>query len=285
MSTSTSGAGLITAPAIVDIDKKVLPNLIHFPDASASADPQIPTNFQPESVNSKRNSNPPLTTSKPRDVAAAVANFRPTHKEVITGIAPHVYDERRTKSRRRRSLNGARRERSVTRRPSASFDFYQSGMHGSAGPPTHGGGLSRRSSRSSDGFNPRPVAPPTITYNTASSLKWSASSPLRISAVIAVDDVDKLFADQDQEQGLSVKNESEANTDSASVTLPTLADHRRRKSRLFRLELIPGKRNGSGDSDSSPPSSTDGVCSRKPKWRIDIQVLRSIGLKIKSSKK
>ncbi|KAG5644122.1 hypothetical protein DXG03_009068 [Asterophora parasitica] len=39
----------------------------------------------------------------PPVISAAIANFRPTPKEVIKGLAPHVFDERRNRDRRRRS--------------------------------------------------------------------------------------------------------------------------------------------------------------------------------------
>ncbi|KAF8060795.1 hypothetical protein FPV67DRAFT_1511581 [Lyophyllum atratum] len=46
-------------------------------------------------------SSPPLAA--PSAISAAIARFRPTPKEVISGIAPHVFDERRTRRRRSHS--------------------------------------------------------------------------------------------------------------------------------------------------------------------------------------
>ncbi|KAF8798353.1 hypothetical protein BYT27DRAFT_7203449 [Phlegmacium glaucopus] len=41
--------------------------------------------------------------------AEAIANFKPTHREVISGIAPHVFDERkRRRSQRRASSSSSR---------------------------------------------------------------------------------------------------------------------------------------------------------------------------------
>jgi hypothetical protein len=36
-------------------------------------------------------------------IAEAIANFKPTHREVISGIAPHVFDERMKRQRQRRA--------------------------------------------------------------------------------------------------------------------------------------------------------------------------------------
>lgn len=42
--------------------------------------------------------------------AEAIANFKPTHREVISGIAPHVFDERRKKrSRSQRRASSPKR--------------------------------------------------------------------------------------------------------------------------------------------------------------------------------
>ena len=35
--------------------------------------------------------------------AEAIANFKPTHREVISGIAPHVFDERKKRRSQRRA--------------------------------------------------------------------------------------------------------------------------------------------------------------------------------------
>ena len=35
--------------------------------------------------------------------AEAIANFKPTHREVISGIAPHVFDERKRRRSQRRA--------------------------------------------------------------------------------------------------------------------------------------------------------------------------------------
>ena len=55
--------------------------------------------------------------------AEAIANFKPTHREVISGIAPHVFDERKTRRKRsqRRASSPSRTywcERSGGKRPS-----------------------------------------------------------------------------------------------------------------------------------------------------------------------
>lgn len=58
---------------------------------------------------------PTSTTIHDQDtLTAAIANFKPTPKEVISGIAPHVFDDRRI--RRRRNSTGRPR-----RRPSMVF--------------------------------------------------------------------------------------------------------------------------------------------------------------------
>ncbi|KAF8893250.1 hypothetical protein CPB85DRAFT_228380 [Mucidula mucida] len=59
-------------------------------------------------------------------LSAAIANFKPTPKEVISGIAPHVFDDRRV--RRRRNSTGRPRRRPSTgqacelRRPRTSAE-------------------------------------------------------------------------------------------------------------------------------------------------------------------
>ena len=40
--------------------------------------------------------------------AEAIANFKPTHREVISGIAPHVFDERRRRRSQRRVSSPSR---------------------------------------------------------------------------------------------------------------------------------------------------------------------------------
>lgn len=42
----------------------------------------------------------PRIVHDPAAIAAAIANFRPTPKQVINGIAPHVFDERKRRPRR-----------------------------------------------------------------------------------------------------------------------------------------------------------------------------------------
>lgn len=59
-------------------------------------------------------------------LAAAIANFKPTPKEVISGIAPHVFDER--KRRRRRSMR-----RSSTR-PYSTGDLTVKRVGGESSP-------------------------------------------------------------------------------------------------------------------------------------------------------
>ncbi|KAK0199536.1 hypothetical protein DFS33DRAFT_226614 [Desarmillaria ectypa] len=48
-------------------------------------------------------------------LAAAIANFKPTSREVISGIAPHVFEDRRYLQRRRSRRNGSpvKRQRSL----------------------------------------------------------------------------------------------------------------------------------------------------------------------------
>ncbi|KAF9007864.1 hypothetical protein BDQ17DRAFT_174792 [Cyathus striatus] len=47
---------------------------------------------------------PPPSSSPtyPNSTAAAIANFRPSPREIINGIAPHVFDDHRSFRRRRR---------------------------------------------------------------------------------------------------------------------------------------------------------------------------------------
>ena len=40
--------------------------------------------------------------------AEAIANFKPTHREVISGIAPHVFDERKRRRSQRRASSPSR---------------------------------------------------------------------------------------------------------------------------------------------------------------------------------
>lgn len=40
--------------------------------------------------------------------AEAIANFKPTHREVISGIAPHVFDERKRRRNQRRASSPSR---------------------------------------------------------------------------------------------------------------------------------------------------------------------------------
>jgi hypothetical protein len=267
MSTSTTGAGLSTSN--IDIDKHVEPNNVQFTFASGD-------NGEEVSANTKTNSHkdelaqPSSTASPSIDLAAALANFRVTPKEVVAGIAPHVFDERRTRSKMRRRSNSMnnRRERSLGRRP--SYDFYHSGLagiHGSAG----NGYYSRRSSRSSfDGYTPRPASSPSMK---------SGASPLRLSAVITVEDIDKLFDYRQDPHALPDPVKDSEAEDSQSIPPPSHA----LPNRKTRLEL---KRKMSDHSASSSPSSEDEV--RKPRWwllRIDIRVLKSIGLKIKTARR
>ena len=53
--------------------------------------------------------------------AEAIANFKPTHREVISGIAPHVFDERKRRRSQRRASSSSRTswcEPSAEKRPS-----------------------------------------------------------------------------------------------------------------------------------------------------------------------
>ncbi|KAJ3818647.1 hypothetical protein F5880DRAFT_1617180 [Lentinula raphanica] len=262
---------------------------------------------EPEPQNQK----PP---PRPTDLATAIANFRPTPKEIINGIAPHVFDERRTRSRRRRSLS---RRGSIGRgRPSSvSYDFYHpglAGIHGSAGYSAHTG-PTRRSSGSS-------LRPATAPYYTAAGSMKYGTSPLRISAVITVEDIDALlggflapfvsvfryrfFPKKTPLSSWSLPNfdhtgaecESAQIDDEAKVkdsglpqgsyTLPTLGSHAKRKDGMARPNSTSGKRKATSDeSASSSSSEEDGsksVPARKSRWpsiRIDIQLFRSIGFR------
>lgn len=163
-----SESGLATSPLFCVTDTN--------PSATApsvSSDSGVP----PKSTS---NSNSP----SPSSTALAIANFRPTSKEVISGIAPHVFDERRTRSRRSRSRNGRRRS---------------AGMAGVGAVYTAGDGLdlSRRRSRSLEGIGSGFGSIPRSTFRTNSATsvsysKWGAS-PLRLSAVVTVEDIDRLL--------------------------------------------------------------------------------------------
>ncbi|EEB96013.1 hypothetical protein MPER_04926, partial [Moniliophthora perniciosa FA553] len=80
----------------------------------------FPSHGQSSSTNSipgTASNNPPMNAQTSIEVAAA--NFRPSPKDVISGIAPHVFDERRR--RRRRSSGSSQRRVSrppLTRSPS-----------------------------------------------------------------------------------------------------------------------------------------------------------------------
>jgi hypothetical protein len=51
--------------------------------------------------------------------AEAIANFKPTHREVISGIAPHVFDERKRRRSQQRASSPSRPYEPVTeKRPS-----------------------------------------------------------------------------------------------------------------------------------------------------------------------
>ncbi|KAF9032459.1 hypothetical protein BDZ89DRAFT_578559 [Hymenopellis radicata] len=69
---------------------------------------------------------PPAPIHDQATLSAAIANFKPTPKEVISGIAPHVFDDRRV--RRRRNSTGRPRRRPSTglacelRRPRTSAE-------------------------------------------------------------------------------------------------------------------------------------------------------------------
>ena len=43
-----------------------------------------------------------------KTTAEAIANFKPTHREVISGIAPHVFDERKRRRSQRRASTPSR---------------------------------------------------------------------------------------------------------------------------------------------------------------------------------
>ncbi|KAJ3970305.1 hypothetical protein EV361DRAFT_995180 [Lentinula raphanica] len=231
---------------------------------------------EPEPQNQK----PP---PRPTDLATAIANFRPTPKEIINGIAPHVFDERRTRSRRRRSLS---RRGSIGRgRPSSvSYDFYHpglAGIHGSAGYSAHTG-PTRRSSGSS-------LRPATAPYYTAAGSMKYGTSPLRISAVITVEDIDALLgAECESAQIDDEAKVKDSGLPQGSYTLPTLGSHAKRKDGMARPNSTSGKRKATSDeSASSSSSEEDGsksVPARKSRWpsiRIDIQLFRSIGFRVK----
>ncbi|KAJ4485256.1 hypothetical protein J3R30DRAFT_1333506 [Lentinula aciculospora] len=186
MSVSLPEAGLSdTLPAVHNAKEDHL-DVVQSPSTTSDPIYSNSESLSPSEVISQTKNSVP----KSIDLATAIANFRPTPKEIINGIAPHVFDERRTRSRRRRSLN--RRGSFGRGRPSsASYDFYHSslaGIHGSAGYPTHND-LPRRSSRTFDSSIPRTSTAP---YYSASSMK-SGTSPLRVSAVITVEDIDTLL--------------------------------------------------------------------------------------------
>ncbi|KAF8824144.1 hypothetical protein HHX47_DHR9000136 [Lentinula edodes] len=282
MSVSTPGAGFSDTVPIISNEKDYFDfvQTLNLADNSNNSDSDsLPTSFSEPEIQNK------TSVPKTTDLATAIANFRPTPKEIINGIAPHVFDERRTKSRRRRSLN---RRGSLGRgRPSSvSYDFYHpglAGMHGSAGHPTHSG-VSRRSSRTFDGAIPRPATAP---YYSSSSMK-PGLSPLRISAVITVENIDTLLGTESERQQISDHKAKNSEFPQDSLTLPTLGSNVERKSRMPRLELTLGKRKTASDEGTSSSSSLAGdsnkrTSTRKAKWpmiRIDIQVLRSIGSKI-----
>ncbi|ESK86476.1 hypothetical protein Moror_9881 [Moniliophthora roreri MCA 2997] len=79
----------------------------------------FPSHYQVSSTNSApgtASNNPPNGQTS---IEVAAANFRPSPKDVISGIAPHVFDERRR--RRRRSSSSPQRRVSrppLTRSPS-----------------------------------------------------------------------------------------------------------------------------------------------------------------------
>ncbi|KAJ3794356.1 hypothetical protein GGU11DRAFT_845060 [Lentinula aff. detonsa] len=288
MSVSIPGAGFNdndTAPAVHN--EEVHLDVVQSPSTQASSESPNPSNPGSPSASEaeSRNKN---SCPKSIDLATAIANFRPTPKEIINGIAPHVFDERRTRSRRRRSLS---RRGSIGRgRPSsASYDFYHpglAGIHGSAGYQTHSG-LSRRSSRTFDGSIPRPATAPSYS---ASSMKFG-TSPLRVSAVITVEDIDTLLGAECERKQIDDAEISDSGLPQVSYTLPTLGSHEGPKHRMSRFDLTLGKRKTTSDESTSPSSSDDGnkqAPIRKSKWpsiRIDIQVLRSIGFKIRTSKR
>ncbi|THU90161.1 hypothetical protein K435DRAFT_274914 [Dendrothele bispora CBS 962.96] len=129
-------------------------------------------------------------------VAAAVANFRPSSRDVISGIAPHVFDERR----RRRQ----RRDSSSTRRSSNHYHYY--GRDSSPGPGSRSRSRSRsqshRSSSLESSSRPTSVARYAVTCE---------SSPLRVSAVIAVEDLD-LFLDSTNTDTINKGNQDVVGT-------------------------------------------------------------------------
>ncbi|KAE9386364.1 hypothetical protein BT96DRAFT_1006154 [Gymnopus androsaceus JB14] len=221
--------------------------------------------------------------------ALAIANFRPTSKEVISGIAPHVFDERRTRSRRSRSRNGRRRS---------------AGMAGVGAVYTAGDGLelSRRRSRSLEGIGSGFGSIPRSTFRTNSATsvsysKWGAS-PLRLSAVVTVEDIDRLLQlERDPDQGQDQEQkDSLGKEDSHSVILPTLGDisitRKRSRKRRSGLEFVGiGRRKskskskannataGSGSSSSSESSSSsssgEDLGSKTPKrtkWSLVLDV-------------
>lgn len=75
-----------------------------------------------------RSKSPPPSPSAQQQAArlAALLNFRPSSRDVISGIAPHVFDDqpsayRRSRSRRRRRTSSLeRRRRSVSPAPHRS---------------------------------------------------------------------------------------------------------------------------------------------------------------------
>ncbi|GAW04975.1 hypothetical protein LENED_006803 [Lentinula edodes] len=118
-------------------------------------------------------------------------------------------------------------------------------------------------------------------------------SPLRISAVITVENIDTLLGTESERQQISDHKAKNSEFPQDSLTLPTLGSNVERKSRMPRLELTLGKRKTASDEGTSSSSSLAGdsnkrTSTRKAKWpmiRIDIQVLRSIGSKIMTPKR
>jgi len=79
----------------------------------------LPEEIVPSSTAATPNQGPSPSALQ-SSIAAAIANFKPSSRDVISGIAPHVFDERRRRLRPRRSST-------VIKRASRSFESSRLG--------------------------------------------------------------------------------------------------------------------------------------------------------------
>lgn len=256
-------------------------------EAEATAlSPGVPASNSPNNSSTDTNNvtvtRPSLLPSSSSSTALAIANFRPTSKDVISGIAPHVFDERRTKRSRSRSKSRKRRTPGYPMAAPISSNNDSETDWALPSPPSRRPSLSRSGSGK---LGPVSTMPPTLRRHSSGASAWyyTSSSPLRLSAVITVEDLSPDDRDCNAE-------EKEINPDDLSLRAYGSIDNgngvRRKRSSSSRkrvkrspLESLGiGKRKMKKELLSTPESATP----KQTRWSLlkitvwDVQAFRYV---------